>query len=777
MAQTGMQHDGAALRESGKENILGRNAALVFLCNQFLDLRLRFADASCVLLRADIVRDDVIPGTHHVTAVDGDWLHRGMREDIAHRNRQLHFLCDRNEVGAICTEPVQPDDAVLRGLAGFETDMGKQLQSILRQDFAQRLEDLAVTPGRLVEFFFLVCVADQRTQMLGVGTGMGGEQFGQCGVAFQQTLAPLFQLMQMGCVLARGALPGVQPGHDGSGVHFAHQLADELNLPPSCAELVDALDLADGIEQAFRQVQLEQLAGIQRHQLLADLLQVVHLLFDPGLAWRRDMLFVPIAMLVGVLHGDEIVIGCCYDSAFHQSISMKFNLMNSLVSSEHRFSQSPDTLRQIARDMLRYARQQGATACAAEASDGFGQAVTVRRGEVETIEYNRDKGLSVSVYIGQRRGNANTSDFSARAVRETVDAALAIARYTASDDCAGLPDMDMLATEYPDLDLYHPWLLDVEQAIDLARECEQAALARDRRISNSEGATVNVHESQFVYANSLGFSGGFPSSRHSIGCAVIAGKGTGMQRDYWYSEARNAAEMLRVDEVGRIAAERALRRLKSRKLGTVQAPVLYEAPVAASLLGHFVNAVSGGSLYRKSSFLLDQLGQPVFSKNIRIDDIPDIPRGLASSAFDNEGVRTQRRAIVDQGVLHGYFLGTYSARKLGMKTTGNAGGNHNLIVRSGQLDFEGLLKQMNRGLVVTELLGQGVNHVTGDYSRGAAGFWVEHGEIQYPVEEITIAGNLKDMYRNIAAVGNDVLVQGSRQCGSILVEGMMVAGQ
>ncbi len=458
--------------------------------------------------------------------------------------------------------------------------------------------------------------------------------------------------------------------------------------------------------------------------------------------------------------------------------------MNAIVQSEQRsfdpaqqFSHSAATLRQIASDMLQYAKQQGATASAAEVSDGFGQSVTVRRGAVETIEYNRDKGLSVSVYIGQRRGNANTSDFSTQAVRDTVDAALAIARHTASDDCAGLPDADMLASEFPDLDLYHPWLLNVEQAIELARECEQAAFARDKRISNSEGATVNVHEAHFIYANSLGFIGGFPSSRHSISCAVIAGRNDTMQRDYWYSEARNAAGILRVEEIGRIAAERALRRLKSRKLGTMQVPVLYEAPVAASLLGHFVSAVSGGSLYRKSSFLPDQLGKQVFSEGIRIDDIPDIPRGLASSAFDNEGVKTQRRAIVDNGVLQGYFLGTYSARKLGMKTTGNAGGNHNLILRPGELDFDGLLKRMGRGLVVTELLGQGVNHVTGDYSRGAAGFWVENGEIQYPVEEITIAGNLKDMYRHIAAVGNDVLVQGSRQCGSILVENMMVAGQ
>ena len=447
------------------------------------------------------------------------------------------------------------------------------------------------------------------------------------------------------------------------------------------------------------------------------------------------------------------------------------------ITPESRFSHSQETLREIAQDLIRYARKQGASAAAAEVSDGFGQGVSVRQGEVETIEYNRDKGLSVSVYIGQRRGNASTSDFSAQAVRDTVDAALNIARFTASDECAGLPEPEMLATEFPDLDLYHPWTLDVDGAIELARECEQAAFATDKRIKNSEGATINVHEAQFVYANSLGFVGGFPTSRHSVSCAVIAGKDDAMQRDYWYSVARNAAEILKVEEVGRIAAERTVRRLKGRSLATVQCPVLFEAPIAASLIGHFVGAVSGGSLYRKSSFLLDRIGTQVFSPNIRIDDVPDIRRGLASSAFDDEGVKAQRRTIVDAGMLNGYFLGSYSARKLGMQTTGNAGGNHNLIVQSGELDFDGLLKQMGRGLLVTELLGHGVNPVTGDYSRGAAGFWVEHGQIQYPVEEITIAGNLKEMFMAIAAVGNDVLVQGSRQCGSILIERMSVAGR
>ena len=444
---------------------------------------------------------------------------------------------------------------------------------------------------------------------------------------------------------------------------------------------------------------------------------------------------------------------------------------------EPRFSLTADTLHRLADDIVRYARRQGATACTAEVSEGFGQSVTVRHGAVETIEYNRDKGLSVSVFIGQQRGNASTSDFSRQAMHDTVDAALNIARYTASDQCAGLPGADRLATEFPDLDLYHPWHLDVEQAIGLAGECEQAAYDTDQRISNSDGATVNLHEGQFVLANSLGFNAGYPASRHSISCEAIAGQGSGMQRDYWYSSARNPVELLRVDEIGRLAAERAVRRLDGRSLGSRHVPVLFESSVAASLISHFAHAVSGSSLYRKSTFLLDQLGQPVFSDLVCINDVPDIPRGMASSPFDAEGVATQHRAMVKDGVLQGYFLGSYSARKLGMQTTGNAGGSHNLVLRPGKLDFAGLLKKMDRGLVVTELLGQGVNYVTGDYSRGAAGFWVENGEIQYPVEEITIAGNLKDMFRQIVAVGSDHQVHGSRQCGSILIENMSVAGQ
>jgi len=436
-----------------------------------------------------------------------------------------------------------------------------------------------------------------------------------------------------------------------------------------------------------------------------------------------------------------------------------------------------DDLRQLAADIVAYARRKGASDSVAEVSEGDGHAVSVRQGEIETIEYNRDKGLEVTVYLGKRRGHASTSDFSMRAVQDTVDAALNIARFTAEDDCAGLPEADQLAHGYGDLDLYHPWDITVEQAVELARDCERAAFGSDKRIVNSEGATVNTNQGCFVQANSLGFVGGYASSRHSVSCSVIAGKGDGMQRDYWYSVARNAAEILKVEEIGRIAAERTVRRLKARKPPSLQCPVLFEAPVASSLFGHFARAASGGALYRKSSFLLDQLGRAVFSPAVEIEEHPHLPRGLASSPFDQEGVRTRRRTIVASGVLNGYFLSSYSARKLGMQTTGNAGGAHNLLVRPGTQDFAGLLREMGRGLIVTELLGHGVNPVTGDYSRGAVGFWVEQGEIRHPVEELTIAGNLCDMYRGIIALGNDAMWQGGICCPSVLIERMVVSGQ
>ena len=440
------------------------------------------------------------------------------------------------------------------------------------------------------------------------------------------------------------------------------------------------------------------------------------------------------------------------------------------------FSYTDDTLKQLVTDALTYAKTRGATAADAEVSEGFGQTVTARQGEVETIEYNRDKGIGVTVYIGQQRGHASSSDFAPQAVRDTVDAALAIARFTASDDCAGLADPDMLAREFPDLDLMHPWDMTVERAIEMARECEAAGFNVDKRVTNSEGATVSTQQSHFIYGNTNGFLAGYPSSRHSIWCALIAGKGDGMQRDDWYETARDPADLPVPAAIGRKAGERAVARLKARKVATAQVPVLFESGVASSLMGHFVSAVSGGSLYRKSSFLLDSLGKAVFAPIVQMADLPRIPKGLASGVFDEEGVATQTRDIVKDGVVQGYFLASYSARKLGMKSTGNAGGNHNLILRDTGEDFAALLKKLGTGLLVTELMGQGVNAVTGDYSRGAAGFWVDNGVVSYPVQEITIAGNLKDVYQRIVAIGNDISRRSSRQCGSILVEGMTLAG-
>ncbi len=441
-----------------------------------------------------------------------------------------------------------------------------------------------------------------------------------------------------------------------------------------------------------------------------------------------------------------------------------------------RFSYTLDQLKEMTQQVLHQAKASGATAAEAEISLGFGQNVTVRLDEVETIEYNRDKGLSVSVYFGQRRGHASTSDLSPQALQDTVAAACSIARHTAQDPFCGLAEPALLAKETRDLDLYHPWDISVDDAIELARRCEAAAMGVDARLNNSEGASVSAHEGLFAYANSHGFCGGYPTSRHALSCSVIAEHEDAMQRDYWYSTARAAADMDSAEAVGRKAGERTVRRLAARQLTTRQTPVLFEPGLASGLISHFISAISGGNLYRKSSFLLDALGQQVFSPLVNISEQAHLPRGLASSPFDHEGVATHDRQLVSDGVLNGYILSSYSARKLGMQTTGNAGGSHNLILKSGEQDFAGLLKTMGTGLVVTELLGQGVNPVTGDYSRGAAGFWVENGVIQYPVEEITIAGNLKDMFKGIVAVGNDVLVQGSRQCGSILVENMTLAG-
>jgi PmbA protein len=445
-----------------------------------------------------------------------------------------------------------------------------------------------------------------------------------------------------------------------------------------------------------------------------------------------------------------------------------------------RFTYAPAQLEEFAQSVLAAARRAGASACECEVSEGYGLSVTVRRDEPETIEHNRDKGIGVTVYVGERprarRGHASTSDFSAAAIAGTVAAATAIAKKTAVDDCAGPPEPAWLARDPRPLDLFHPWHLGTEEAIRIARRAERAAFALSPKIRNSEGASVSAQHSQFVLANSLGFMHGFPTSRHTLWLSVIAEDRGLMQRDDWYSAARVPRRVAAPEALGAYAGKRALARLGARKIATCQAPVLFEAPVATGLIGSFVSAASGGNLYRKSSFLVDALGKSVFARGVSIEERPHEPRALASAPFDEEGVATRTRAVVRAGVLEGYFLGSYSARKLGLQSTGSAGGAHNLVVASDGPALPGMLKKMRRGLFVTELLGHGINLLTGDYSRGAAGYWVEDGAIAYPVEEITIAGNLKDIFRGIVSVGSDRVVRGAYTCGSILVDNMTVAG-
>ncbi len=449
------------------------------------------------------------------------------------------------------------------------------------------------------------------------------------------------------------------------------------------------------------------------------------------------------------------------------------------------FSYSRAFFEELVDTALAHAKKLGASDAGAEASEGAGLSVSVRKGELETVERNRDKSLGVTVYVGRRRGNAATSDFSRAAIEQTVQAAYDIARFTAEDPAAGLPDTADVApaSEQRELDLFHPWPITSEQAAEMALACERAAFAVDKRIGNSEGAGVSAQQSHFFSAHTHGFRGGYASSRHSLSVAPIAklpGKGGDMQRDYWYSSQRRPEDLAAPEAVGRYAAERALSRLHSRKIGTRQCPVLFESPLSAGLLGSLTQALSGGALYRKTSFLVDSLGQPVFPGHIDVVEDPFIPGGKGSSPFDNEGVRVQARKVVDAGRVAGYFLSSYSARKLGMKTTGNAGGSHNLTLssrftRAGD-DLDEMLRKLGTGLFVIELMGQGVNYVTGDYSRGASGFWVENGRIAYPVQEITIAGNLRDMFRGIQAVGADAYTFGAKTVGSVLVDRMTVAG-
>jgi PmbA protein len=436
-------------------------------------------------------------------------------------------------------------------------------------------------------------------------------------------------------------------------------------------------------------------------------------------------------------------------------------------------------LEEVARLALEEARRQGASQSEADVSVSQGLSVNVRLREVDTIEYQRDRGLAVTVYFGKRKGSASTADLTAAAVRETVEKACAIARYTAEDPYAGLIEAQLLARAIPDLDLDHPWDVTPERAIELARECEAAGLAVDARINNSEGAAVNTQRQTGVYGNSLGFLAGYSSTTHSVSCALLAQHGDDMQRDHWYTLARDPADLEEVAGIGRKAGERALARLGAQRLTTRKAPVGFTPDLARGLFRSFIGAISGPSQYRKASFLLDAAGEEVFPKFLTMQERPHILKGLASSPFDAEGAATHDRDLVSAGVLEGYVLGSYSARRLGLKSTGNAGGIHNLIVTSTQapLDAEAFLKRLGTGLLVTELMGQGVNGVTGDYSRGASGFWVENGALAYPVQEITIAGNLRPMYRDIVALGSDVDPRGGIRTGSVLIGEMTIAGE
>jgi len=434
------------------------------------------------------------------------------------------------------------------------------------------------------------------------------------------------------------------------------------------------------------------------------------------------------------------------------------------------------SLERAAEIALEQANKLGATAAEVGLSHSEGLSVTVRQRDVETLEHNNDTGLGITVFFGQSKASSSTSDLSPAAIQEAVQAACNIAKHTQADDAAGLADADLMATSLPDLSLDHPWNLTVEQAIELATDCEQAGLDSDTRISNSEGATVSSHRGQRIYANSHGFLGKTQSSRHSISASLIAKDERGMQRDYWYDMARDASDLSSATSVGIKAAQRTLARLGAGDVKTGSYPVLFTADVAPSLFGQLIAAIRGGALYRKASFLLDKRGEQIFPSFVHIHEQPHLLKALGSAAFDAEGVATSNRDIILDGVLQGYVLDSYAARRLGMSTTANAGGVHNLSIDSStDMGFEGLVKQMDKGIIVTETMGMGVNIVNGDYSQGAAGFWVENGEIQYPVDEFTIASNLQDMFMKLTAIGSDIDLRGNTRCGSVLLDKMMIA--
>jgi PmbA protein len=432
-------------------------------------------------------------------------------------------------------------------------------------------------------------------------------------------------------------------------------------------------------------------------------------------------------------------------------------------------------LEQAAQLVLDKAKSFGATAAEVGATHSKGLSISVRQGETETIEHNNDTGLGVTVYFDKSKASASTTDLRETSITDTVKSACDIAKHTQADEYAGLADKSLMASKFDDLSLYHPWDIEVEQAIELARECEHAGLAVSEKLTNTEGGSLSTHEGARVYANSHGFLGSNVSSRHSLSCTLIAEDAKGMQRDYWYDVKRDAADMLSAVEIGEKAAESTINRLDARSVETGAYPVIFNAQIAPSLFGKFISAIRGSAQYRKSSFLLDSLDKQVFPDFVHIHEQPHILKGLGSTMFDGEGVATQARDIVTQGVLNGYVLDSYSARKLGMQTTANAGGVHNLVIDTSDSDFASLVKQMHKGVIVTETMGMGVNIVTGDYSQGAAGFWVDNGEIQYPIDEFTIAGNLKEMLMGIQTIANDVETRGNIRTGSVLIDSMMIA--
>lgn len=450
---------------------------------------------------------------------------------------------------------------------------------------------------------------------------------------------------------------------------------------------------------------------------------------------------------------------------------------SALTDIRHRFAlPARQDLEPWVHDALAGARKAGASQADVHVSVTRGLSLTVRKGEVESVEFHHDRELALSVFFGQRGGSASTADLSRRGLEESVAAACAIARASGEDPCNGLADAALMARAIPDLDLDHPWELSTEEAIEQARIAEAAALAVPG-VTQSEGASLHSSRGIELYGNTHGFLGERAGANHYVSCAAIAGEGDTMQRDDWYTAARHPGDLEAPAAVGRKAGERAAARLGSRSIATRQAPVLFVPELARGLFGHFLSAISGGALYRKASFLLDKEGQAVFAPRVRLTQQPFLLRGAASAAFDQEGVATSERVLVDGGVLQGYVLSSYSARKLGRQTTGNAGGVFNLVVEPGAQGFDALLRDMGEGLVVTELMGQGVSTITGDYSRGAAGFWVENGRIAYPVDQVTVAGNLAEMFRNIRAIGNDVDARGGVRTGSVLIEPMTIAGK